>query len=176
MWCEIVWFYSENLVTLMILMVEFESYQQVSTINAIKNTGVGCHTLLQGIFLTQGLNPCLLCLLHWQVGCLPLAPPGKPHRDLIVKSLSRVWLFATPWTVTYQVPLSMGFSRQEYWSGLSCPPPGDLPDPGIEPMSLTFPCKAGRFFITSTTWEALILYIEDPKDTMRKIQTHQWIW
>ena len=48
-----------------------------------KNTGVGCHAPLQGIFLTQGLNP-HLCLLHWQVGSLPLAPPGKPHRDLIV--------------------------------------------------------------------------------------------
>ena len=42
-----------------------------------KNTGVGCHALLQGIFPTQGSNPCLLCLLHWQVGSLPLAPPGK---------------------------------------------------------------------------------------------------
>ena len=43
--------------------------------------------------------------------------------------------FATPWTVAHQAPLSMGFSRQEYWSGLSFPPPGDLPDPGIEPTS-----------------------------------------
>ena len=42
-----------------------------------KNIGVGCHTLLQGIFLTQGFNPCLFCLLHWQAGSLPLAPPGK---------------------------------------------------------------------------------------------------
>ena len=41
----------------------------------------------------------------------------------------------TPWTEAYQVPLSMGFSRQEYWSGLPCPPPGDLPDPGVEPRS-----------------------------------------
>ena len=46
-----------------------------------------------------------------------------------------IWLIATPWTVARQAPLSMGFSRQEYWSGLSCPPPGDLPDPGIEPAS-----------------------------------------
>ena len=42
------------------------------------NTGVGCHALLQGTFLTQGSNPCLFCLLHWQAGSLPLAPPGKP--------------------------------------------------------------------------------------------------
>ena len=52
-----------------------------------------------------------------------------------MKSLSCVRLFATPWTVAYQAPLSMGFSRQEYWSGLPFPSPGDLPDPGIEPRS-----------------------------------------
>ena len=52
-----------------------------------------------------------------------------------VKSLSRVRLFATPWTVAYQAPLSMGFSRQECWSGLPFPSPGDLPDPGIKPRS-----------------------------------------
>ena len=52
-----------------------------------------------------------------------------------MKSLSRVRLFATPWTVAYQAPQSMGFSRQEYWSGLPFPSPGDLPDPGIEPWS-----------------------------------------
>ena len=54
-----------------------------------------------------------------------------------VKSLSRVRLFATPWTVAHQGPPSMGFSRQEYWSGLPFPSPGDLPDPGIEPGSLS---------------------------------------
>ena len=52
-----------------------------------------------------------------------------------VKSLSRVQLFVTPWTVGYQPPPSMGFSRQEYWSGLPFPSPGDLPDPGIKPGS-----------------------------------------
>ena len=52
-----------------------------------------------------------------------------------VKSLSHVRLFATPWTVACQAPPSMGFSRQEYWSGLPFPSPGDLPDPGIEPGS-----------------------------------------
>ena len=52
-----------------------------------------------------------------------------------VKSLSRVRLFATWWIVAYQAPPSMGFSRQEYWSGLPVPSPGDLPDPGVEPRS-----------------------------------------
>ena len=53
--------------------------------------------------------------------------------------------FATPWTVAHQAPLSMGFPRQEYWSGLPFPPPGNLPNPGIEPVSLAL---AGRFFTT----------------------------
>ena len=60
--------------------------------------------------------------------------PMKPQCSA-VKSLSHVQLFATPWTVAYQASLSMGFSRQEYWSGLPFPSPGDLPDPGIEPGS-----------------------------------------
>ena len=62
-----------------------------------------------------------------------------------VKSLSCVGLFATPWTVAYQAPLSMGFSRQECWSGLPFPSLGDLPDPGIKPAS---PVLSSRFFTT----------------------------
>ena len=59
----------------------------------------------------------------------------KHERKVKVKSLSRVRLFATPRTVAHQAPLSMGFSRQQYWSGLPLSSPGDLPDPGIEPGS-----------------------------------------
>ena len=59
-----------------------------------------------------------------------------------VKLLSRVRLFGTPWTVAYQAPLSMGFSRQEHWSGLPFPSPGDLPDPRIEPGSLSLEADA----------------------------------
>ena len=66
---------------------------------------------------------------------------------------SHVRLYAMQRTVASQAPLSMGFSRQEYWSGLPFPSPGDLPDPGIEPVSLMSPALAGRFFTTSTTWE-----------------------
>ena len=55
-----------------------------------------------------------------------------------------------------QAPLSVGFSRQEYWSGLPCPPPGNLPDPGIEPRSLTTPALAGEFFTTSATGENVL--------------------
>ena len=89
-----------------------------------KDTGVDCHSLLQKIFPNQGLNP---GLLHCRqiLYCLKVK----------VKSLSHVWLFSTPWTVTYQAPQSMGFSRQEYGSELPFPSPGDLPNPGIEPGS-----------------------------------------
>ena len=60
----------------------------------------------------------------------------------------------TPWTVAHQASLSMGFSRQEYWSGFLYPPPGVLPNPAISPVSLTSPALAGGFFTTSATWEA----------------------
>ena len=63
-----------------------------------------------------------------------------------------------PWTVACLAPLSTGFSKQEYWSGLPCPPPGDLPHPGIESVSLASPTLAGEFFATSTTWESLYTY------------------
>ena len=66
--------------------------------------------------------------------------------------LSQIWLYATLWTIARQGPLSMGFSRQEYWSGLPFPPPGNLPDPVIEPMSLTSPALAGRFLYHWATW------------------------
>ena len=70
---------------------------------------------------------------------------------------SHVQLFMTPWTVACQAPLSMGFSKQEYWSGLPCPPPGALPNPGTKPKSLMSPALAGGFFTTNATWEAQCL-------------------
>ena len=70
------------------------------------------------------------------------------------KSLHPCLTLCDPGTVAHQAPLSMGFSRQEYWSGLPCPPPGDLPDPGIELESLISPTLADSFFTTSATWEA----------------------
>ena len=69
------------------------------------------------------------------------------------KSVSCVQLFETPWTVALQAPLSVGFSKQEYWSGLPCAPPRGLTDPGIEPVSLMSSALAGGFFITSASWE-----------------------
>ena len=62
----------------------------------------------------------------------------------------------TSWILARQAPLSMGFSRHEYWSGLPFPSPGDLPDPGIEPQPLRFPALAGGFFTTNATWEGIL--------------------
>ena len=72
----------------------------------------------------------------------------------VLSHFSLVWLFATLWTVAHLVPLSMEFPKQEYWNGLPCPPPGDLPVPGIKPTSLKSPAFARKFFTTSITWEA----------------------
>ena len=70
-----------------------------------------------------------------------------------VKLLSRVRLFVTLWSATCQAPLSMGFSKHGCWSGLPCPPPGDLPNPGTEPASLRSPALASEFaFTTVATW------------------------
>ena len=67
-----------------------------------------------------------------------------------------IWLFATLWTVDRQAPLSMGFSRQDNWSGVPFPPPGDLPHPGMEPASLMSPALVGGFFTTHATREVLM--------------------
>ena len=69
-----------------------------------------------------------------------------------VKPLSRVRLLATPWTTAYQAPPSMGFSRQEYWSGVPLPSSGDIPNPGSDPWFYKSHALAGEFFTTSTTY------------------------
>ena len=64
--------------------------------------------------------------------------------------------FATLWIVAHQAPLSLRFSRKEYWTGLLCPPPRDLANPGIEPTSPASPALAGGFLTMSTTWEEIV--------------------
>ena len=66
----------------------------------------------------------------------------------MLSHFSCIWPFATSWTITHQALLSMGFSRQEYWSGLPFSPPGNLPNPGIQPLSPVAPALAGGFFAT----------------------------
>ena len=107
----------------------------------------------------------------------------------VLSWLSHVQLFGTSWTATCQYPLSMGFSRQEHWNGLPCSPPGDLPDPGIEPTSLMSPALAGGFFTTSTilvSYKLCILrmktsysktnYASKPDHKCKHSGLHQILW
>ena len=116
-----------------------------------------------GLLVCSDAGP-LVLMANWQngdentlSGTFPLwaSNPGNSLRCLCMLSdFSRVQLFATPWTLAHQGPLSMGFSRQEHWNGLPFPSLGDLPDPGIKPRSLMSPGLADGFFTTSATWEA----------------------
>ena len=74
----------------------------------------------------------------------------------VLSCFSHVQLFETPETIAPSLLCPWGFSRQEYLSGLSCPPPGDLPDPGIDPTSSVAPALAGGFFTTKATWQAQV--------------------
>ena len=88
----------------------------------------------------------------------------------VLSRFSHVHLFVTLWTIAHQTPLSRGFSRQEYWGGLPWPPPGDLPNPRIEPASLMSPALAGRLFMTSATWAVLStspVFSFNPKASLR---------
>ena len=89
----------------------------------------------------------------------------------MLSCFSHVQLSVTLWTVDLQAPLSMGFSRQEYWIGFPCPPPGGLPKPGIEPTSLISPALIGGFFTTSTIGEAQNCCMVKPK-----CKKGWWIW
>ena len=102
-----------------------------------------------------------LCVYHFILTTLHTA-------CTVLSCFSLAWLSATLWTIDHQAPLSMGFSRQEYWSGVPCPPPEDLPYPGIKSTSLTSPALAGGFFSTSTTWEAHIRLTTDKKISLEQ--------
>ena len=84
------------------------------------------HLGAERVKVVERINPRAPRHLFYSLGC-------------VLSCFSNVQLFVTPGTVAHQAPLSMGFSRQEYWSGLPHPPPGDLPNPGIKPLSPTTP-------------------------------------
>ena len=94
----------------------------------------------------------------------------------MLSCFSCVPLFLTQWTTTHQAPLSMGFSRQEYWSGLLCPSPEDLPDSGIEPVFLTSPALAGRLFNTSTTTKSYISHQFSSIQSLSRVQLFATPW
>ena len=93
----------------------------------------------------------------------------------ILSCFSHVWLFATLWTVACQAPLSMGFSRQEYWSVLPCPPPGDGPDPEIVLTSLISPALAGRFFTTSTICHHTNMSFLHQRNSFQPLSPNSWL-
>ena len=84
----------------------------------------------------------------------------------MLRHFSHARLFLTPWTVACHVSLSIGFSRQEYWSMLPCPPAGDLPDPGVEPVSLVYPALAGGFFTISDTFFFFFFFCSVVSDSL----------
>ena len=117
----------------------------------------------------MSLHSWRFCILRHTWKNSYLHPPPHLYRRILglwhpyawmlcmLSHFSHVWLFATPWTAAHQALLSIGLSREEYWSGLLCPPPGDFPNPGTEPKSFRSPALTGGFFTTSTTLEALML-------------------
>ena len=98
---------------------------------------------------------CFLFLLRllsvWKTIC---CPSKYILCGCVLSRLSHVQLFVNLWNIAFQAPLSMGFSKQEYWSGLPCPFSGDLSNSGIEPTSIMSPALSGGFFNSNATWEA----------------------
>ena len=103
----------------------------------------------------------------------------------MLNHFSRVQLFVMLWTLICQAPLSVGFSRQEYWSGLQCPPPGDLLDRRTEPVSLRSPALASRFSAVSTSshalarwkrWRGQIFHLCQWRDDFMVSGQKRWIW
>ena len=101
---------------------------------------------------SRQVNNFINCLRHWVLSQLILSDLLNNN---VLSCFNHAWFFETLWTVAYQAPLPMGFSRKEYWSVLPRPPPGDFPNPEPEPMCLISRELAGAFFTTSATKEAL---------------------
>ena len=140
--------------TVLYLVTQFSSVQLLSPVWLFAIPWTAAHQPSLSITNSQSL-PKLMSIEsvmpsnHFILRCPLLLLPS------IFPSISHVQLFVTPWTVACQAPLSMGFSRQEYWSGLPCPPPGDLPNPGINGAQASH--IAGGFFIVWATREAFSL-------------------
>ena len=119
-----------------------------------KNTGVGCHFLLRCMKVKSESEVAQLC--PTPSDSMDCSLPGSSVHGIFQArvlewgaiAFSPVSLSVTPWAVACRAPLPIGFSRQEYWSGLLCPPPRDLPDTGIKLESLMSPALASRFFTT----------------------------
>ena len=130
----------------------FKNFQQFVVIHTAKGFNI-VNEAEVGVFLEF---PCFLYdqtnVGNWLLA--PLKTDSFPRRDSTLQSCPTLCDPTVQLFAAHQSPLSMGFSRWEYCSGLPCPPPGDLPKPGIKPKPLTSPALAGRFFTTNNTWEA----------------------
>ena len=94
---------------------------------------------------------------------------------MMLNHFSHVGLFGTPWIVAYQAPLCIGFSKQEYWSGLPCPPPGDLPNSKTELLSPVSPALAGRFFTSEPPGPVQIKSFWVHSNTVYMCVPHRWV-
>ena len=121
-----------------------------SWLNYFAKTPLLIPSPLWGRILNPNIHSIALCVF-------PLSSLYFLSAVCMLSHFSSVWLFDTLWSAGHQAPLSMGFSRQEYWSGLPCPPSGNVPNSGIEALSPASPALAGGFFTTSATWEATLL-------------------
>jgi len=121
--------------------IKYEFFSLHSKFNSQRKREKHLHLCQYLIFFSNILNPS-----PW------MSPPLNfvASSTCVLSSFSCIWLFATLWTVAFQAPLSVGFSRQEYWSGLPCPPPGDLPNL-VMGRSLMSPALSGEFITTSPT-------------------------
>ena len=134
---------SQNMLSSVSCFINSALWWNSSTLLCV--SAVSFFSLLRGIPLEICTNLCLSTykLIDICVICVEWMPSPFSH----------AWLFATLGTVDHQAPLSMGFSKQEHWSGVPFPPPGDLPDPGIESRTLMSPAPAGGLFTSSApTW------------------------
>ena len=132
----------------MILVILQEGYSKfISVGESLLAHKLQVNTTHAQLSSVRGLIHAVWCFL-----LLILSLSLKWREECVLSRFSRVRLFETLRTLARQAPLSKGFSRKEYWSGLPCPPLGDLPHPGIELPSLTSPALVGGFFTTCTTW------------------------
>ena len=123
------------------------SLHQTKTIYPLPGAVPWCH--IPRLHKTPFCHASITCsaAADKRMGASVTWPEGWGEGLIVVRSLSRVRLSVTPRIIACQVPLSMGFFRQEYCSGLPFPPPGNLPDPGIEPVSLVSPVLADDFLL-----------------------------
>ena len=135
--------YKENVAILTMIKLEYWQENQFSRLRVLTTlvkpftaeaatSGIVFLGLATAVWSSGGPWWQRLC---WLTGLGSVRPAGLR----VLSGFSRVWLLAAPWTVAHQAPRSMEFSSPEYWSGWPCPPPGDLPNPGIEPASPAFP-------------------------------------